>query len=148
MKLIQSQIIPASQNAYWEPLPEAWPTDPKPVLVVTLPYNAGSPEEQTLLRMLQACKLDESRYHIVQLPADGTAAWGQIKEILQPEQVLLSGILPAQLGISALLRLHAPNAFGGCTIIPTFSPAQLELEQAVKRELWTEALKPVFIYDF
>ena len=146
MQLIQSKIIPASQNAYWEPLPEAWQSlSAKPVLVFTVPYEAGSSEERTLFRMLDACKLPAVDYHILQLAEGIVISWGKLKETFQPAQVLLLGILPAQLGIHAMLRLHAPNHFGGCIIIPSFSPAQLDREAEAKKLLWQDALKPVFV---
>lgn len=146
MQLIRSKIIPATQNAFWQALPEAWQSlNTRPCLVLSTPYSAGSAEEQTLLKMLAACKLDPGAYHILQVQPEQCIAWHQIKDQAKPQYVLLLGINPQQLGISALFRINDANVFDGCTFIPSLPLSQLIQMQDMRTALWVQGLKPLFI---
>jgi len=58
--------------------------------------------------------------------------------------VILAGILPIQLGISAMFRLNEPNKYGDCIWIPTLALTELDKLPEMKKQLWNMGLKPVF----
>lgn len=113
--------------------------------MLSAPYPTGSAEEQTLLKMLAACKLDAGAYHILQLQPEQCIAWHQIKDQAKPQYVLLLGISPQQLGINALFRLNEANAFDSSTFVPSLSLDQLIQMQDMRTALWVQGLKPLFI---
>ena len=146
MHLITSKIIPSSENAYWDSLPEAWQAlSARPLLVLTTPYQADSPEETTLIKMLAGCQLNPDQYHILTVQADQQIAWHSLQHTLSPQYVLLLGIQPVQLGIAALFQLNEINQFNNCIIIPSLSLEQLDQYTDAKKALWLNALKPTFI---
>ena len=146
MQLINSKIVPSNQNIFWENLPESWHSlTQRKCIILTLPYRPGSPEHETLLKMLAACKLVPEQYHILTLTEGEQIAWHQLKSTLKPEYVLLLGINPQMIGISALFRINEPNSFNGCTIIPSLSLDQLIQMQDMRTALWVNGLKPVFV---
>lgn len=146
MFLIHSKIVPAGQDAFWQSLPDSWyALTHRDVTILTQPYAPGSPEEQTLTRMLGACRLSPEQYHILPLDANQPVAWHKLRDQLRPRQVLLLGIAPAQLGIAALFRLHEPNSFDGSTFIPALSLAEMERQPEAKKDFWAKGLKPVFV---
>lgn len=144
--IINSKIISDEWDGLWEEpaLPEIYKTTAT-VLVITKPYEPGSGEDVQLQKMLQACKLGDDDYNILQLDDTKPVAWYRIKEKWQPRYVLLLGVLPAQLGISAMFGLFHPNRFGGCTWIPGLSLQELEKQPEAKKQLWQNGLKPVFV---
>jgi hypothetical protein len=144
MQLFNTKVIPADADALWvvPDLPAHMTT--ARLLVLTRPFAAGGNEEQTLQRMMAACKLTAADYAVLQLENDRQYAWQSIAAAGAPACVLMTGIAPAQLSIHALFRLNAPNTFLGRTFIPTGSLAEIEANPAVKKALWAEALKPVF----
>ena len=145
MQLINSKIVPSAQNIFWDDLPESWRLlTPRKSLILTQPFQPGSPEHETLLKMLAACKLVPEQYHILQIEEQQQVAWHQLRNKLQPEFALILGVSPQTLGISALFRINEPNAFNDCTIIPSLSLSQLIQMQDVRTALWTQGLKPVF----
>lgn len=146
MQLISSSIIPASVDDFWKQ-PEQLGSDllPRAVLVLSQPFQAGSAEEETLLKMLGACKLAPDGYHILQLEPGSRIGWPQLREQLQPRYVLLLGINPAQLGLSVLFRFNETNSFNGCLWIPTASVSDLNSNATLKAQFWNQALKPTFV---
>ncbi len=144
--IIQSKIISSEWDAFWLDLDaNAAQLAPKDVLVLSLPYSAGSAEDVQLQKMLQACQLNDAVYHILQLSEDRFTAWHKLKDQLQPKQVLLLGITPAQLGISVMFRLFGPNRFNDCIWIPGLSLTEMEKQPDSKKQLWVNGLKPVFV---
>lgn len=148
MNLITADIIPSINDALWEDAsPLVSDHSSKPVLVITNEYEAGSPEEAQLKKMLEAaCKLNAQQYHIITLKEGQKAAWHQLKELLDPKIVFLIGIMPLQLGISALFAINYPNNFDGCIWLPTV-PGVMELERnlVIKKDLWNNGMNPIFI---
>lgn len=143
MQFISSSIIPATVDELWkEP---SLPEGSRQVLVIAQPYAAGSPEEETLLKMLTACKLSPDNYCILLLDNNERMGWPLLRERLQPRYVLLLGINPAQLGISVLFRFNETNSFNGCLWIPTASITDLNANAALKGQFWNQALKPTFV---
>lgn len=143
MQLLSSSIIPATVDDFWKE-PDL-PADPRQVLVVAEPYSAGSAEEETLLKMLGACKLPPDAYHILLLGKEEKAGWPLLRKRLQPRYVLLLGVSPAQLGISVLFRFNETNSFNGCLWIPSAGIAELNANAGLKGQFWNQALKPTFV---
>ncbi len=140
--IIQSDIVNTNIDAYWDALPDDLPATVK-ALVVTKPYTAGSAEETQLQKILQACKLDQADYYIHQLQQP--AAWHQFRDRLAPKAVLLFGIYPQQLGVSAMFSLYYPNRFDNSIWIPSIAIDEMEKHPDTKKQLWVDGLKPVFV---
>lgn len=146
MQLISSKIVPAAQDAFWQPLPPEWQAlAPHPLLVLTQPFEAGAAAEATLTNMLKACQLSASDYHILMMQPHQQVAWHALQAVLQPRYVLLLGIRPEQLGIAALLQPYAANAFSDCTFIPAAALPELEQVPEARKQLWQGVLKPIFV---
>jgi hypothetical protein len=140
--ILTTPIIPASTNAFWDEYPG--PVSPRPLLILS-DVLAANTEDIQLTKMLQACKLMPENYNIVTLVKTQKAAWHKLKKTFEPKAVLLLGIMPESIAISAMFRLNEPNHFGNCTFIPTLSIAVLEQQPEMKRQLWITGLKPVFV---
>ncbi len=141
--IIQSDIVNTNIDAYWATLPDGLPTSPVKALVVTQPYAAGSVEETQLQKILQACKLEPTEYYIHQLQQP--VAWHQFRDKLSPQVVLLFGVFPQQLGVSAMFSLYYPNKFDSCIWVPSISISEMEKHPDTKKQLWVDGLKPVFV---
>lgn len=144
-RIINTEIIDTTTDIFWHNNLSILGTfSPKPVLVITNTYPENSTEETQLQKILDACKLTTEAYNILQLPENEKVAWHSLKNSLKPDNVILFGVHPNQLGISALFRLNAANKFDGITIIPTLSLPELEKQPQAKKDLWVNALKPIF----
>ena len=144
--IIKSDIVDAQWNPLWDDIAaHIKDISTKPVLVLSTKYDAGSAEETQLVKMLQACKLTTEQYNVIQLAEDQKIAWHKLKEELKPEKILLLGIHPRQLGISALFGLNEVNHFGDCMFIPTLSLNELGKQDEMKKQLWNNGLKPTFV---
>ncbi|OSZ78487.1 hypothetical protein CAP35_09610 [Chitinophagaceae bacterium IBVUCB1] len=141
--IIQSDIVKQQQDVYWQPLTDGVPAQPVKLLVITTPLTVNSAEEAQLQKIIQACKLDATDYYIYTL--EHATAWHQLRDRLQPQAVLLFGVLPQQLGISAMFGLYHPNRFDDAIWIPSISIAEMEKHPDTKKQLWVDGLKPVFI---
>ena len=144
LNIISSRIISNEFDIFWNENISAGESH-KTTLVISTSYDAGSQEELQLQKMLQACSLTPASCHIVQLSENSPAAWHQLRDKAQPEFVILLGISTQQLGISALMRFTEPNRFNDCIFIPTLALPELEKQPDVKKQLWLNALKPVFV---
>jgi hypothetical protein len=140
--IIDTPIVTSNWDAFWQAGALPQPVD---VLVVSQPYEAGSKEETQLHKMLQACLLDLRQCHILHLTAEENIAWHQLRDAATPKAVLLLGIHPQQLGISAMFRLFTPNKFDDRIWVASPSLAELELQPDAKKQLWVNGLKPVFV---
>jgi hypothetical protein len=144
--IIETDIISDEWNTFWDSLSETkGPLSPRKVLILSGPYQKDSPEAQQLQKMMQACTLGEDQYNTIQLTEDEDIAWHQLQFHLKPAVILLLGILPSRLGVSALFRWNEPNRYDECIWIPTLSLSELEKDTATKKQLWLQALKPVFV---
>jgi len=144
--IISSAVISGEWDIFWEdiaPLVEGMP--PKDTLVITTPVTPQSADFTQLQKMLQACTLAADDYNLLQLPPDKAAAWYRLRDRLQPRQVILLGIEPAQLGIAAMFMPHQVNRFQDVSWIPTLSISGLGADPDVKKHLWNYGLKPVFV---
>jgi len=115
------------------------------VLIVSTTFDTGSAEAAQLEKMMSACKLDNTAYNIIQVPGTEKMAWHKLKSIFAPQYVILLGIMPAQLGISASFRLFGPNRFDDAIFIPSLSLTEMEQKPEAKKQLWAEGLKPMFV---
>lgn len=144
--LINTLIISSEWDRFWSELPGTITSGQmqKPVLVLTTPYQPGSQEEVQLRNMMQACELTENNHTLIQIPDKEFIAWHKIKQNINPNRIIMLGILPANLGIGAMFRLNEPNRFDDCIWIPALSLSEMERQPEMKADLWKKGLKPVF----
>lgn len=144
--IIDSKIISSEYDSLWGEvnLPEPLNKDAG-TLVVCAPFTIGSAEDAQLAKMMQACKLNVTDYNILQAAPEKPVAWHQLRDTLKPKIVLLLGIHPQQLGISALFHLYAPTRFNECVWIVGPSLQDMEQQPEAKKQLWLNGLKPVFV---
>jgi len=144
MNLFNCDIVSPQSDVLWDGTDRiAGNLSQKPVLVLVC--GAEGAVHAQVLKMLEACKLSEEQFNLVFMKQDDTVAWHGLREKLQPAIVFLMGVLPAQLGISALFAFNTPNNFDGSIWLPAPTVENLESEPAVKRQLWNEGMKPIFI---
>lgn len=144
-KILNTEIIDAEADAFW--VLQHSITDglsPKEILVITSPISPESPEAGQLNKIIAACKIQEGNYNTIQIDKNEKVAWNHLKNTLNPRHVITFGINPKQLGISALFALNSKNHFDDTIIIPTLSLNELEQQPNAKKELWVNALKPIF----
>lgn len=142
--ILNTDIIKTSEDIFWNELPDGSNTNRETILIVlSKPVMAGSAEEIQLQKMMQACQLDGNQYHLIQI--EQPIAWHKLRDTLKPKAVLLLGIHPRELGISAIFHLYAPNNFDGCVWIPSIPLHELEQQPEAKKQLWLHGLKPVFV---
>lgn len=146
MNIINSDIVKSAYDVFWSELPEhIGALEPRPVLVLTHEMDQGGPVESQLMKMLDACEMDSEQYNIAALGEGKLVSWNRIREKLRPKFVFLIGILPEQLGVTALFRLHEPNRYNDVVWLPTFSIPQLEKYPEAKSHLWSAGMKPIFV---
>jgi hypothetical protein len=144
--IIETDILSDEWNTFWDKLPETkGPLEPKSVLILSTVFATSSSEATQLQKMMHACNLHESQYSVIQLNDGEDIAWHQLQYHLKPKVVILLGVEPSRLGVSALFRFCEPNRYNECTWIPSLSLSELELNPDVKKQLWLHALKPVFV---
>jgi DNA polymerase III psi subunit len=146
MNIIKTELVDAHFDVLWEDITTLTGNAmPKPVLVIVNTYGTADGEEAQVKKMLDACKLLPEQYNILQMEYGQMVAWHQLRDRLQPEIIFLIGVLPAQLGISALFSMNYPNSFDGKTWLATVSIAELEKNAEVKKQLWQNGMQPTFI---
>jgi hypothetical protein len=142
--IINSDIIKTSEDTFWNELPDGVTAGAEiQLLVISKPITAGGTEEVQLQKMMQACGLDAKQYYHLQVAEP--IAWHKLRDTLKPTAILLLGIHPKELGISALFHLYAPNNFDGCIWIPSIALNELEQQPEAKKQLWLHGLKPIFV---
>ena len=146
MNIIKSDLVSSEYDVLWQDIGQIVKNaTPKPVMVLINTYPPGSPDETQLLKMLEVSKLSPEQYNIVQIEKNTPVAWHKLRDQLDPKVVFLIGILPAQLGISSLFKLNAPNHFNDRIWLATLSLGELEQFPDVKKQLWTNGMKPIFV---
>lgn len=146
MNIITTDILTTDNDRLWEDATAYLQhKQPAPVLVITETLAPGSAEELQLHRMMEACKLSTSQYNVVYIPAGAQVAWHKLHHALQPRIVILLGMVPARLGISALMQYCALNRFDDTYWLPGPSMASMGSQQEIKSQFWNMALKPTFI---
>ena len=146
MNIITSDLVSSEYDILWADISEVVKDAmPRSVLILVNAYSTESSEGPQLLKMLEACKLAPEQYNIIQINKNQQVAWHKLREKLEPKIVFLIGILPSQLGVSSLFRINAPNHFNDTIWLPTLSITELEQRPEVKKQLWVDGMKPVFI---
>lgn len=144
ISIISSDVITQTHDVFWSDLPEGINVPKETsLLILTTKLIKDSNEEIQLNKIIQACKIDETKVCTVQL--ENNIAWHKLRDLIKPEVVVLFGILPQYLGISVTFQLFYPNNFDGCIWIPSVSLTEMEQHPDVKKLLWIHGLKPVFI---
>lgn len=144
MDIIKTNIVDTKYDELWQDFsPLVRDMAIKPVLIIINDYEAGGIEETQLIKMLDACRLSPTQYNILQLSQGKMIAWHQLRDQLQPDIIFLIGILPSQLGISALFSINSANSFDGKTWLPTVSINELEKNKEVKLQLWNNGMRPI-----
>jgi hypothetical protein len=141
--IINTEIVSSEMDIFWEFFQDT-NLGIKETLVFSLPFTIQSKEEQQLLKMLGACKLNPDHYQVIQLANKQKFPWHILKEQTRATKVLLLGVLPAQLGIDALMILHEVNNYDGVQWIPTFALDQIVSNDALKKHLWVNVFQKVF----
>jgi hypothetical protein len=146
MNLIKTNIVDPIYDTLWEDVSGLLQDAvPRPVLVLVNDHEAGSNESIQLQKMLDACKLIPEQYNIIKLKEGQMVAWHLLREQLDPRIIFLIGIPATRIGISALFNLNHPNNFNGCIWLPTFSINELAQHEDVKKQLWINGMKPLFL---
>lgn len=141
--ILNTPVVDAVFDAFWNSA-KATVLLPKDTLVISVPFGAGSAEEIQLLKMLGACKLTSEQYQIIQIEGDDLISWHQLREYSKASKVLLLGVLPAQLGINAMMIPHEVNNFDSAQWMPTFSLDQIATNDALKKHLWVNVFQKVY----
>lgn len=146
MNIITSDILTTEYDIFWQDAGSYLEhLSPAPVLAITETLQPGSAEHTLLLKMLEACKLTPAQYNIVSVPAKSRVAWHKMCNALQPKVVLLLGMMPASLGVSALMKYCEYNHFDQAIWLPGPSAASMVQQPPVKIQYWNNALKPLFL---
>jgi hypothetical protein len=144
VNIIKSDIVLPQYDELWDDVsPLLNGATPKPVLVLVNKFAENSQEAAQLQKMLDGCLLTAAQYNVVPLDEGQYAAWHQLRTALHPKIIFMIGILPAQLGISAMFQINMPNRFSDCIWLPTLSITELERQPNVKSQLWNNGMKPV-----
>ena len=146
INIIKTGIVNPASDAFWSDISSLiHDTVPRPVLILVQAYSSGSAEELQLQKMLDACGLKKEQYNIIQLGKGQKAAWNSLREQLDPKIIFLIGVTPSQLGISVLFQANMPNNFNDRVWLPTLSISELEQQPAIKKQLWLNGMKPIFV---
>ncbi len=146
MNIIKSDLVSSESDVLWDDIPVAMQAAiVKPILILVNAYTPESAEGPQILKMLDACKLTPEQYNILQINKTQRIAWHKLREQVDPKIIFLIGVLPSQLGISSLFRMNVPNHFNDRIWLATLSISELEQHPDVKKQLWAEGMKPVFI---
>lgn len=141
--IFHTDIVSAAFDVFWED-DRIKQLTPKDTLVISLPFASGSREESQLLKMLAACKLTEDQYHIIQLASDGAMAWHLLKAYTKATKLILLGVMPAQLGVAALMLPNEVNQFDGAQWMPSLGLDQIAQNDALKKQLWVNVFQKVY----
>lgn len=143
--IINAQIISNEYDVFWSKPEDVLQLSPRSVLVASLPFSQGSAEAIQLKKILEACKLKEDDYNILQFNNDTQIAWHLLRDQLKIKSIILLGINPQQLGISAQLMPHQLSRFNNCNWVVTESLDILQQRPEIKTHLWNYGLKPAFV---
>jgi hypothetical protein len=144
MNIINCEIIPSRIDDYWDVDGDFVKTlTSVSVLVISNQIQSDS-SRFFLLKMIGACGLNSSQYHIVEMQADKKVPWYKIRDIARPKVVLLFGVIPPRLAISALFNLYEPNKFDNVIWIAAPDLELLEQSVEMKSRLWNDGMKIVF----
>ena len=140
--VLKTKIIPAYFDRYWEDGEDGLSGlgQRKVLLLVAEPTH-----DEMLQRLVVRCGLTAADYHILKVRDSVVPSWHKLKVFFNPSVVILLGVLPAQTGVSALFSYGVPNRFGDAVWIPGPSAADMEQKPELRKQLWDQALSPVFV---
>jgi hypothetical protein len=146
MDIIRTAIVDPATDIFWNDT-AVLTSDAgmKPVLVLVQAFAAANSEEIQLQKMLDACGLKQEQYNIIQINDGQMISWPSLRGKFDPKIIFMIGVIPSQLGISALFQVNMPNKFNDRVWLPTLSISELEQQPAVKKQLWMSGMKPVFV---
>lgn len=146
MEIINSDIITEQADIFWESLPARLAALPaRAVLVITGPLDHQGPAGVQLQKLLEACKLQPDQFNVIEMADGEQIAWHRLRFHFRPRVVFLFGVLPSVLGISALFGFNAYNQYDETIWLPTLPLADLSQRDDVKKQLWLNGMKPVFV---
>ncbi len=146
VNVLKSDLVTSGYDVYWdEDAPLLKNALPKPVLVVVAEWERGETDAAQMKKMLEACQLKPEQYNVVQINESDKISWKQLNRSFNPNIVFLIGVMPATLGVPVLFRLNEPNNFNEKIWVPTISISELDKFAEVKKQLWLNGMKPVFI---
>lgn len=111
------------------------------VLIVMGNIKLTDAEREQLVKILQACKLEDGAYYII----DTLEVWLDFRLTDAIHTVILFGVAEQDFGLNISLPLHQPVSFDGRTWIKTLPVSALMDNPKMKAALWQQALKPVFV---
>ena len=148
MNIIKTDLVATKYDILWEDITGIVNgSTKKPLLILVSSCQPESAEDVQLKKMLDASLLAPAQYNIIRLADEQMLPWHRLREALDPKIIFLIGVLPSQLGISALFQINAPNNFSDRIWLPTLSIQELEKNIAVKTQLWNNGMKPLFKDD-
>ena len=141
--IISTDIVSDSWDVFWEDISAVIP-NPVTNADVLVIANAASDNDR-LMAMMTVCKLTPGTYNLVKLATEQKVAWHQLRDKLNPKVLFLIDIAPAQLGVSAMFFPHEPNNFNDRTWLVTASVAEIDQNNDLKKFLWSNGMKPIFV---
>ncbi len=153
MNIIITDTVDTKFDPLWNELPDHIAAlGKKPVLVIANEPAPDTAELQQQQKTIDACEMAPEKYHIIRMKQDELMSWNRLREALDPKIIFLIGIMPTQLGISALFSLNNLNNFDGRIWLPTITTGELEMHKDLKKQLWNNGMKPLLkdksIIDF
>lgn len=146
VNVLRSDLVTSGYDVYWdEDAPLLKNALPKSVLVVVADWERGETDAAQMKKMLEACQLKPEQYNVVQIKDSDKISWKQLNRSFNPTIVFLIGVMPATLGVPVLFKLNEPNNFNEKIWVPTISISELDKFAEVKKQLWLNGMKPVFI---
>jgi hypothetical protein len=115
------------------------------VAVLALKELNGSSNRDFLDKVLTAAQLNLAQDALLaEIPAGEPRTLSADFVELQPKQVLVFGLSPAQLGLSFEIQAYQPLTFYGCTWLFADPLSAIESDKTKKTQLWS-ALKQMFL---
>lgn len=115
------------------------------VAVLALEEPGAAANRDFLAKVLTAASLNLAQDALLaEIPAGESRALAPDLTERRPNQVLVFGLSPAQLGLSFEVQAYQPLAFYGCQWLFADKLSALEPDKAKKTQLWS-ALKQMFL---
>ncbi len=145
MNIINSEVISSELDVFWNTQNENVKTlSHVSVLVITAPITTET-QRSLLHKMIAACSLTTSHFAIVEISPNSPVAWYRLREASQARVVLIFGVPLPALGISVLFKACEPNRFDNRILIPAPALEFLEQNAELRKQLWQQGMKLVFI---
>jgi hypothetical protein len=144
--IIGSKLISSEADNFWREVVSIHGNiSQRRVLVIAEKFEAGSVADVQMKKILGGgCGLSDSDYNLFFLEQGETASWAKIFNLYKPQIAFIFGISHIRLGIASLFKLNQPNFFYNIQVLPTVSLMELERNVDLKKDLWTNGIKPLF----